>query len=546
MENRAVEPTDQGNGAAGASNVPSLIDEYRAQEDAHRAQARELARLQQEVFTTAAREASEVVSTARSEVRRVILQARRDLLMLAAQVDVIGNMATDGATPAEGTPRTLSAARQDLRQVLHDASGEFQTVTEYSQALQAQTAQLQVVPASDPLPPATTTSPQADPWEGIQAGSVSREETLEPQQTIPAARGTRMFVVAFVIAGAAIVAGTLWWMTRSRESASATAATAPPTAAQPAVSEPPPVITPPPAEPAPAPAPSLSVEARRQAWIRLTQDGRVVIARLVQPGETFRITDAREVSLRSGDAGAVVVSVNGGEAMPLGRDGEVLTRNFVLNEAEQPTTTPPPTATPQTEVKPSTLAPPPAGPSTSVPPPSESGERAPSPVPQAAAPVPPPREEPQTVTRPAPAPPPVRDVPTPTSGAAPATAAPAANPQADIARVAERWLDAYYRQDRATMATLSAPQLILSDERAATDRLPPGLSPVRREMQDVSVRVFGSDAMYVARMTERLENAPAASASGAFVSQMWTMRDGAWHLTNVRIVGSAAISKSVR
>jgi hypothetical protein len=137
-------------------------------------------------------------------------------------------------------------------------------------------------------------------------------------------------------------------------------------------------------------------------------------------------------------------------------------------------------------------------------------------------------------------------VPTSTNGAAPVVAAPAPNTQADIARVAERWLDAYYRQDRAAMATLSAPQLILSDERVPTERLPVGLSPVRREMQDVSVRVFGSDAMYVARMTERLENSPAGSASGAFVSQMWTMRDGAWRLTNVRIVGAATVSKSVR
>ena len=96
------------------------------------------------------------------------------------------------------------------------------------------------------------------------------------------------------------------------------------------------------------------------------------------------------------------------------------------------------------------------------------------------------------------------------------------------------------------MATLSAPQLILSDERVPTERLPAGLSPVRREMQDVSVRVFGSDALYVARMTERLDNAPAGSTSGAFVSQMWTMRDGAWRLTNVRIVGAATVSKSVR
>ena len=540
-------PADPGNGGPGTSSVPSLINEYRTQEDAHRARARELTRLQQEVFTTAAREASEIVSSARSEVRRVILQARRDLLMLAAQVDVIGNMATDGAAPAEGTPRTLSAARQDLRQVLHEASGEFQTVADYSQALQAQTAQLQALPIADVPAEATTPSPQSEAWENIRAKVASTRETPETEPVTPAARGTRMFVVAFVMAGVAIVAGMLWWMSRSRDGSNVASTTSQPAAARGAASEPPPAVTaPPPAGPASTPAPTLSVEARRQAWVRLTQDGQVVFARLVQPGETFRITDAREVSIRSGDAGAVVVSVNGGEAMPLGRDGQVLTRSFVLNEAEQPTPTPPATATPSTDVKPSTFATPPTAPATPITSTPEGGERAPSPIPEAAAPAPPPREEPQTVARPAPAPPPVREVPTPTSGAAPAVAAPAPNPQADIARVAERWLDAYYRQDRAAMATLAAPQLILSDERAATDRLPAGLSPVHREMQDVSVRVFGSDAIYVARMTERLENAPAGSASGAFVSQMWTMRDGAWHLTNVRIVGAAAVSKPVR
>jgi hypothetical protein len=543
-----MEPTDSGNEAQGPSSVPSLISEYRTQEDAHRAQARELARLQQEVFTTAAREASEVVSTARSEVRRVILQARRDLLMLAAQIDVIGNIATGGAAPAEGAPRTLSAARQDLRQVLHEASGEFQTVTEYSQALQAQTAQLQAPPVAEAPPEATTPSPQPDAWENVRARVALTPQVSESRQATPTARGPRTFVVAFVIAGVAIVAGGLWWLARSRESAGATpAATAQPAVAQPAVSERRPAVSAPrPAGPAAAPTASLSVEARRQAWIRLTQDGRVLFARLVQPGETFRITDAREVSIRSGDAGALVVSVNGGEATPLGRDGEVLTRNFVLNAAEPPTSSPPPAAKPETDVKPSPRATPITAPSTSSPSTSDAPERAPSPVPQAAAPAPPPREEPAIVARPVPPPSRAPEVPTSTNGAAPVVAAPTPNTQADIARVAERWLDAYYRQDRAAMATLSAPQLILSDERVPTERLPAGLSPVRREMQDVSVRVFGSDAMYVARMTERLENSPAGSASGAFVSQMWTMRDGAWRLTNVRIVGAATVSKSVR
>jgi hypothetical protein len=95
------------------------------------------------------------------------------------------------------------------------------------------------------------------------------------------------------------------------------------------------------------------------------------------------------------------------------------------------------------------------------------------------------------------------------------------------------------------MATLSAPQLILSDERVNTERLPPGLS-IRRDIQDAKVSIFGSDALYVARVSERLDTAPASSTPGAFVSQMWTMREGAWRLTNVRIVSAASVSRSVR
>jgi hypothetical protein len=504
----------------------------------------ELTRLQQEVFTTAAREASEIVSTARSEVRRVILQARRDLLMLAAQIDVIGNIATDGAAPAERAPRALSAARQDLRQVLHEASGEFQTVTEYSQALQAQTAQLQAAPVGEPPPEASTPSPQPDAWENVRArvGVDSADVGRSAGRTASARdarvrrrirdRGSRDRC------GQSVVDGSIT-RKRRRDAAATT---------QPAVSEARPTASAPPrAKPAPVATPSLSVEARRQAWIRLTQDGRVLFARLVKPGETFRINDAREVSIRSETLVAVVVSVNGGEAMPLGRDGEVLTRNFRIERAEPPTSTAATARSPRPTSQPSTRATPPSA-SLHVEPADIDARRALISGAAGSGPGSHRRvKEPPTVARPVPQPsraPEAADGNERCGSCCRGTNAEHLRPTS--LRVAERWLDAYYRQDRAAMATLSAPQLILSDERVPTERLPAGLSPVRREMQDVSVRVFGSDALYVARMTERLDNAPAAARSGAFVSQMWTMRDGAWRLTNVRIVGAATVSKSVR
>jgi hypothetical protein len=71
-----------------ASNtpVPDLIERYRLRRDAWIAQADELARLRDEVRSSAEREAMEIVTAARRDVRKVIMEARRELLVLSAQV----------------------------------------------------------------------------------------------------------------------------------------------------------------------------------------------------------------------------------------------------------------------------------------------------------------------------------------------------------------------------------------------------------------------------------------------------------------------------
>jgi len=114
-------PQDERPGTA--NNVPSLIHDYRAQRDAWREQARNLARMREEVLTAADREAKDIVSTARGDVRRILLKARRDLLVLAAQVRAAGRLgeAEDSADTITFLPADdLSQARPGLGGLLSE------------------------------------------------------------------------------------------------------------------------------------------------------------------------------------------------------------------------------------------------------------------------------------------------------------------------------------------------------------------------------------------------------------------------------------------
>lgn len=66
----------------------------------------------------------------------------------------------------------------------------------------------------------------------------------------------------------------------------------------------------------------------RQVWLRVTVDGERRFERLIPAGERFMFDASREVDVRAGDAGAVDVSVAGAPSVPLGADGQVVTRTF--------------------------------------------------------------------------------------------------------------------------------------------------------------------------------------------------------------------------
>jgi cytoskeleton protein RodZ len=82
--------------------------------------------------------------------------------------------------------------------------------------------------------------------------------------------------------------------------------------------------------PAGAVALVVNVSVSRGCWISATVDGRKQFERLFQPGDQRTVEIHRDMVLTAGDAGAVTMTINGAEARPLGKPGEVVTARMNL------------------------------------------------------------------------------------------------------------------------------------------------------------------------------------------------------------------------
>ena len=69
------------------------------------------------------------------------------------------------------------------------------------------------------------------------------------------------------------------------------------------------------------------------SWLSVLADGRLAYEQIAQPGFSRNFEAQREVSIKTGNAGAVGVEVNGQDLGKLGESGEVLTRDFTLKTA---------------------------------------------------------------------------------------------------------------------------------------------------------------------------------------------------------------------
>jgi cytoskeleton protein RodZ len=86
----------------------------------------------------------------------------------------------------------------------------------------------------------------------------------------------------------------------------------------------------PPAAPAPSDRLTVVLSVKRPCWVSASVDGERLIERLLQPGERQTIEVRREMVITAGDASAITLTLNGAEAKPLGKTGDVVTARFNL------------------------------------------------------------------------------------------------------------------------------------------------------------------------------------------------------------------------
>ncbi len=158
----------------------------------------------------------------------------------------------------------------------------------------------------EPLPAQVVPPPQSEP------------PALSPERgRRPVRAGAIVAVSAVAIAG--VIFGLRSWRTAPQQPPAATTAQAVPPPAQPRR----------PAPVAAAAPPQTAITAIRPVWVRVIVDGKRLLAREMQAGESMPLGDGATVVVRAGDAGALRLSIAGRD-QPVGRDGEVVTRTFNL------------------------------------------------------------------------------------------------------------------------------------------------------------------------------------------------------------------------
>jgi len=123
---------------------------------------------------------------------------------------------------------------------------------------------------------------------------------------------------------------------------------------------------------------------------------------------------------------------------------------------------------------------------------------------------------------------------------------PNSNDGAALTGAAERWLDAYYRQDTPALTAFATRDMKISDERTGDERLPPGLPAVRRTLDGVTCQFVGENAVLSGKFIEHaaVDNQPVQRV--AWISQMWIREGAAWRLMNVHILSDAKLKPSAQ
>jgi hypothetical protein len=214
-----------------------------------------------------------------------------------------------------------------------------------------QPKELPTFPVPVPTPPSADTSP-AEPAEQRQADAAATrsgevlpprvdavaQPVVVPEPVAAPAPRERPRRPGAAVAAVAVLVGvvlTAFLLNRGPEPAdpaagseSAAATSAPAATATPAAPADAPATSaaPPPAQP---PAES-EIVTERQVWMRVIVDGNRVLEREVPPGTRIPLKAEKTIVIRTGDAGAVRLSLRGAPGELLGREGEVVTRTITV------------------------------------------------------------------------------------------------------------------------------------------------------------------------------------------------------------------------
>jgi hypothetical protein len=449
----------------------------------------------------------------RHDIRQRWGADRDRLLMVAGYADALTDairlvdrafgeadtLVTDARREAEAIRAEAQRAADAVTGGLHSEVASLQSEVE---RLQAEIAQLEskrsvakAMTAFDPAPPAVRAAPRgyhfgrelpraAEPVDPLATFDLHPAGAPSGRRGVLARRAGIASVVIAVGAAAVWLVGMRAAPGRfARVASTALPSSGPaptPTSSRSLPSTPPPAASAPEA-PASAPAAvSVSIRAARPSWIRTGVDGVFDHGGFIAAGQQRVITGTREVEVRTGDGGALLVAVNGGPETVLGSNGADATKKWSLGGPEQPSHEAPPASS------------------------ARAGDAAPSAGRSAVA----------------------------TMGVD--SQPPASGPPRDQITAAEgRWFDAWYRSDDAALRTLQTTEFELVDQRPAAARPGRGVR-VERAVRALQVDTWGDHAAASGVMIERVREGAARDLTSVF-AETWVHRDGRWQLMGLRL-----------
>lgn len=206
------------------------------------------------------------------------------------------------------------------------------------------------VAAADAVPPPAAPAAPVDPvsWSWV-APDVIADADAVPERTedagaaialesppAPRTRSPLLIPTALAAGAVVVVAGILLSRSSSRAPAPTPPAVVTAPATAPAAA---PVPAPSPAPPAAAaavPATGSEISTIRRVWMRVIVDGARVVEREVPAGTTLPLNAEKTIVIRTGDAGAVRLTIRGQAPAFLGAEGEVVTRSFTVPPRSAP------------------------------------------------------------------------------------------------------------------------------------------------------------------------------------------------------------------